>query len=499
MGYRWPTMPGSGRAEVARQIGAVGAQLGSLGAEINAQQAEVEYQDFKLRQAARIDALGDELAENTDEYTYRAATDKVISQMQGDMPRNGLAKRFASSWIKNEIPNLNKALKDSIKRRIKDKSDVVQGRLIESAIRTGNAVDLAEHTIGRVAAGHMSAADAEKVMRETRHQAELWDIRQIALGPNPEIVLENYTNAQELQEDYPTLSADDYQNIRSAAEGNINFKDRRQDAALSSFYDDISKKAEEGMSPKAMREQLLQTPGLTTKERQKAMNTFSSAYRTWNETEVDPWKVTQDYNALAELDLKLARGEPLSELDVWNKMYSQPEKGPLFSRTDALAVIRRLPDKKTPALQSPFADEWVGDTGIIKSLFAEEDDDGNFVIPMDKAGEWATMRQDAEAIIEKHYPDFNKANQELTALVAPVKDANAKSLTRRIWNGFKTAASFVPTTLLPGAPIVIRAKQKAVIRANQKAKLGDEIEKGGRTWKVVAFDNDGEPLVEEVK
>lgn len=219
MGFRWPTMPGSGRAQVAQQIGAIGAGIGALGEEINAQQAEVEYQDFKLRQKALIDTLGDELEKNTDENTYQKETDKVIAAMQSDMPKNGLAKRFASSWIKNEIPKLNAAANESIKRRIKDKSDVKQGELIEDAIRSGNTVDLVEHTVARVEFGYISADDARKVLQETRHKAERWDAEQIALGPNPEIFLDNYTTAQELQSDYPTLTPGDFQDIRKSAQG----------------------------------------------------------------------------------------------------------------------------------------------------------------------------------------------------------------------------------------------------------------------------------------
>ncbi|KKN75793.1 hypothetical protein LCGC14_0376690 [marine sediment metagenome] len=345
MGFRWPTMPGSGGAQVAQQIGAIGAGIGALGEEINAQQAEVEYQDFKLRQKARINALGDTLEQNTDENTYLSETKKVIDQMQSDMPKNGLAKRFASSWIKNEIPHLNKAANESIKRRIKDKSDVKQGELIEDAIRSGNTVDLEEHTVARVGFGYMSAADAQRVLQDTRHKAERSAAEQIALGPKPEIILDNYTTAQELQKDFPTLTPGDFQDLRSMARGQQRYletdeKLRRREAINAVGVEASKLAATEGIEGyKKAQKLLLDNIDIlghdlfTTLSRN--LQTTSKLY---GETGINYYEVTHKPSVFWELDSQIKAGTLTDPAFVYQRTGADG-----ISETDAARLAKRIP------------------------------------------------------------------------------------------------------------------------------------------------------------
>ena len=299
MGFRWPALPGSGGAQVARSIGAIGAGIGALGEELNTQQAEVEYQDFKLRQKARIDALGDTLETNTDENTYLSETNKVISQMQSDMPKNGLAQRFASAWVKNEIPILNAAANESIKRRIKDKSDVKQGQLIEDAIRTGNVVDLAEHTIARVGFGYISGAQAQKVLADTRNKVEYeaglnWSLT------NPTELLNSFktVNGKNQLEGFVTLTQGQLISLRSNAEGTENFNKRRKTEAVSAGKGQISTVAWDAMvngDYALAQKTILSAPDrLGTAWKKAELTKLSEASKLLNDKGVNPYTDRQD-------------------------------------------------------------------------------------------------------------------------------------------------------------------------------------------------------------
>ena len=66
MGFRWPSMPGSGGAQVAQQIGNIGAQVGRLGEEIEAIKTENGLSQLTA-ETARIDTeLGDALEREPD-------------------------------------------------------------------------------------------------------------------------------------------------------------------------------------------------------------------------------------------------------------------------------------------------------------------------------------------------------------------------------------------------------------------------------------------------
>ncbi|KKK97058.1 hypothetical protein LCGC14_2656560, partial [marine sediment metagenome] len=273
-------------------------------------------------------------------------------------------------------------------------------------------------TAARVGFGYISGAQAQKVLADTQQKARYQAASNEALV-DPEGVLRKFKtkDGKQFIEGHEGLTAGEQQAIRSIAEGKINFNKRQEDAALSSFFEDVTRKAEEGMLPAEMRNILRETQGLTTKEKQKAMNTFMSAYNTWTEggTKENPWKTTQNWPALMEVQLAIDAGEPLTSTDVWRAMLAGGKVN--FSRADALNLINQLPDNKDDSLKSGLANEW---SDIIRSHYStEEVADGKFAIPKEKIGEWAAMQRQANAIIIKHkddpvYKDVNKrAKQQI--------------------------------------------------------------------------------------
>jgi hypothetical protein len=213
-------MPSTGRAEVARQVGGIGAQLGALGTAIEQKQAMVRLDEFKLRVEERMLTLGKEVNNEPDEDKYAAMLEKAFSELSAKVPK-GMAGPVALSYLKKEKAAQLQSVNEAMDRRVESKWRGTWEIRRQKAITTGNLLPFARTTKDGLDAGYIDGGQAEKKLTDTAHDAEKWDAQQIALGPNPEKILNKYTTAQELQKDYPTLTGGDLQDIRQNAQGQV--------------------------------------------------------------------------------------------------------------------------------------------------------------------------------------------------------------------------------------------------------------------------------------
>lgn len=241
MGYRWPTMPRTGEAAVMQEVSRFAGGIGELGLVFHLQQAQVDYEAFKIEFEGEIDALGDRIARNQDENTYLAETKKVISATNGYMPKNSLAKRFASSFVNQRTPQLHDDAKRAMKFRVQSKWDAGLINETEKAIKTGALIDLTTYvTIGLIN-GSITEADAAKLMQETRNRAEYEAALNWSLT-RPEELLENITieNGQIQLEGFVTLTKGQIIQMRANAVGTKHFNKTREAEAVSAGKGQIS-------------------------------------------------------------------------------------------------------------------------------------------------------------------------------------------------------------------------------------------------------------------
>jgi hypothetical protein len=291
-------------------------------------------------------------------------------------------------------------------------------------------------------------------LQKTRRLSERRSVELDVLGDNPQSFLDTYKTAKDLRTDYPNLTPGDFQDLRHMATSQKGRLIEQKDKALNAFMEDVTQKAVKGMSPKDMRDTLTETPGLTDIERTRAMNTFMSSYRTWNEggTKENPWRTTQNYPALMEVQLAIDAGQAVTSTDVWRAMLAGGTVN--FSRTDALNLIGQLPDKKDTSLKSDFADEWLKQ---IDELYMDEDRK----IPTQNIQDWATTKDAVRDIIKTNYPNYVKADKEIQAVLGPAKQRASKGFIQRwLERAYKlSTVGLVPNLSAKGA---VRGAGKAI-------------------------------------
>ena len=189
MTFRWPGTPSTGEAQVWQQVGNIGAGIGQLGATFNEQQAQVDFEAFKIQFEGEMDSLGDRLRKNQDETTYHAEVDKIISGAQRYMPKNGLAKRSASSLINQRTPQLHDDANEAMKARVQSKWNSTLITRADAAVRDGHVADYALFVTEGVRNGNISEEDATKGLLETRHAVEFETMKRFATA-DPDGLLE---------------------------------------------------------------------------------------------------------------------------------------------------------------------------------------------------------------------------------------------------------------------------------------------------------------------
>ena len=401
-------------------------------------QIDSQITEYKVRYTEEVEKFSASLDKNQDESTYPAELEKFQSNTQTFLPKDPIAAAAAKLYARGKVPFHQKTIRMLQDAKLEDKwfanygilrADFEQGNTSESEFR-------AEGMKG-VAFGYIKRAQAEKDVRVAGHIAARQGMEVMA-GNNPEWWVKNIKNQADMKKYYPKSLPADYPYISGLVTNQINRRKRQEDAAMSAFYTDVSDKAAKGMSFLEMRELIINQPGLTIEEREKAMTVFNSASNTWGEggTKENPWKTTQDYNALMKMQVKISRGEPVTEMDIWSAQAAQPGKGPLFSRSDGLNLISQLPDNKDPIMKTPFAEEWMN---IVDSTFATEKVGDDKVVPEDQLDEWQATRNTIAAIIKENGLDYTKSQKEIKEYLAPIRKKKARKTLSKIW-GFATTS-----------------------------------------------------------
>jgi hypothetical protein len=355
-----------------------------------------------------------------------------------------------------------------------DKWETKRDIYAADAEKTGSMADVTRHVMDGIALGQ-DESESMEFLRKTENRVEYNAGLNMAIT-NPEGLLESIktVDGKTQIEGFSSLTSGQIVALRSNAEGTINFRKRQKDAASSALIDDVTSHAVQGTTPDQMKELLRQTVGITDKERTSLMKSYMASHSIWADKGEDPWKNTQDYNSLMEMQLRISAGLPTTEMDIWRKMLSEPSTGPKFSRSDALNLIGQLPDNKDPVMKTPFADEWMNH---IDELYLEDKK-----IPQEDIAEWSQTRQGVEAIIRQNYPNVGKAQKEIEEFLKPAKKEKTKGMLRRL---IEMSAPF--PMIGPTWNRLVSGKQEQAIHVDtleqaQALKQGEKFEYQGKVY-----------------
>lgn len=442
-----------GEQELWQQVGRLAGVVGDMSLKLHVQQAEIQLQESTLKAEEEMLNLANRLRQNQDEDTYDAELNKSLQTMNTFTPKNQLAARDYSSWVKRQTPGWKSDVNKAKEIRLNNKWTAMRDTLAEQSIETGDSTKLKLHLATGVALGRTNEAAAGEYLRKTENAAEYNMGLNWALT-NPQGLLDaiEVKDGKTQIEGLTTLKSGQIVALRSNAEGTINFNKRQEDTVTSAIYNDVLGHAAKGTPPQQMKELLKDTAGLTETERTDLMNTYLSAYKTWQGTGSNPWTTTHDYGALMEMQLKISQGEPVTEMDIWKRMLTK--EGPAYSLNDARNLINQLPDKKNPALNTPYAKEWAG---VIDEMFIPE---GQENIPQENLGEWWQTQLEVQRIIKANYPDVGKTDKEIQAFLKPAKEKKAKGLLSKIVGLHPTLLAYKAGKGLSG---IIFGKEEEVV------------------------------------
>lgn len=126
MGFRWPTMPGSGGTQVAQAIGGIGAGVGALGEAIETVRSENDYAVFQGRSRLIDNQLAVDLENELDSKKYPAMAQKADNAkrklLNGMTP---MSQREASNNLEIQEAFTNRLmLQSQLNRERKTQADI---------------------------------------------------------------------------------------------------------------------------------------------------------------------------------------------------------------------------------------------------------------------------------------------------------------------------------------------------------------------------------------
>lgn len=467
----------TGRADVFREI----SDLSEAGVKMYVQQAQDQLSTSQIEISKAEADYSIALGKERDESRYPAMLKKFEASVNKFRPKNPLGAKHFDTYVAGKSVEWGKSTTGAQQDRLIDKWQIKADELEKGYIETGDEAAYVTHMLSGPAIHGLDESQVMKRIEKARHDAERRKAENAALS-DPEGFLKKVRGNK--IKGFPLLTPGDIQDIRNTARGEISFRKSQEDAALSSFYTDVSKKAEEGMAYGELRDLIRNQPGLAVEEREKAMNVARSAYRTWDDggTKENPWKTTQDYNALMEMQIKISRGEPVTEMDIIRAQMARPDKGPLFSNTDRNNLFSQLPDNKDPSMRTPVSKQWLAD---VDDMFM----DNKGLVPKEDREGWMKTLNGVTEIIRINHPDVGKTQKEIDAFLKPAKKKKIRALlSNLLLAGINVGGTILNPNIIPQRIIATLGKPKPPVHIDtleeaEKLKQGTSFEYQGRIYK----------------
>ena len=252
---------------------------------------------------------------------------KYQSLARKSTPKNPLAARFAKQRYDNKVVEWTELTKAAKEDRLLDKwqikYDQERNNFIETNIGTGF---LEQASAGWLLHG-LDESTIRKDMEKATTEAELTQAKKTAAN-NPEHMLD-LLGSGEAQKRWPALNNPDYaEDVRSAAEGNLNFNRREEERRLSSLYGlAFTHAMNPDMTPSKFEALVRKTEGLTDEQRTRLVSLYNGALNTWNKTGFDPFTKTRDPIGYMQMMARVQAGENITvgHLEVGNV---RPRKRP---------------------------------------------------------------------------------------------------------------------------------------------------------------------------
>jgi len=170
-----------------------------------------------------------------------------------------------------------------------------------------------------VALGHIKKEQAGDDFREVSHDTHKRQLENIVLGPNPELFLNKYKNAQDLIKDFPMLTPGDYQDLNSGAIGQQRYNKARKSQIATEAIRRIKKLAADSNDPKnnpaVIKEKIRQSDALDETEKEELFDLYTKSLELWKDTGINSFEKTQNYSRFTQMKND-ARDKKMTEEEI---------------------------------------------------------------------------------------------------------------------------------------------------------------------------------------
>jgi len=502
----WPivrsqrTMPGTstgvranldfdtGEGEIWRQIGNLAAAGVDVATKLYLKQAEDQYSAAQIQsmkdEAGYAKSLGDEL----DETKYDAMLDSHISSQDKLRPKNPLAAKAWDGYIAKRSINLKKTNEAAKHDRLADKWVTSLNEEALTAEQTNNMTLVREKIFAGIALGYVKESAGMKFLRDTEERI-VYNMGLNYALTNPEKLLKNIKvkNGKTYLEGYPTLTSGQIIALESNALGAISDKKIAQDRLTLEATSRLKKYATDPkVNVGSMQAKISQSDALTPGQKIKAMELFNRSRNTMAAGGGNPFTTTENWSLYDE-DRRRAVHKDITEQEIVDHvgpgMYSWPQAEHLLSIVNGKSSSAKAFEDTAAAkgLKAIIDYELDPKTDIEINRYAVNKYLGILEDKLENNSDWTKSEKVMEALrIGRQFK----------------RDYEDKTLEKSLENAIKGPlySKLKPSGFIkPGIP---HPKIKAEYDVLHK--VGDTINKGGKKWKVVDFDTDGTPLVEEI-
>lgn len=424
----------TGAAQMAAALGRMGEAMFQVGGQMWQVQADQQYSEATAELRRKQNELQARIEANPDEDTYQEEMTRTLDEME-NIPeslhlKNGLAARKFGLYLEVAKPEIENYVATKTKQRIDDKWWGTYYDRMAEAERTGNVT--AFETLGKSGIGIVEGMN-EKVLTpdllKVQHNAERTFYERMAMN-NPEGFLKIIKGDTIQGSKY--LVPDDTVDLRQRAIAQIADNERAEQESTQSIYNDVFRQAaDKNIGVQQFQADLLNTQGISEKQRTKLMQTFLAARQIWEEKGENPFAVTQDYEKLSNLLLKLQRGDPVTLKEIHDEYLSGPKGAPAFSLPDEQHLVTilaaRSKTSKGYRASHPIAKQYFG--GLDKLYI----DPKTGAPRPKKRAEYVQKYSEIETVLKNYWDDPKTMDERIEAILKGPKEEQSKGYIRRFF------------------------------------------------------------------
>jgi hypothetical protein len=419
----------TGAGQMARAIGMIGGALAQAGEQMWEAQARVQFTEERLDTTRETNKLLAQIEVTDDPQAITELIDNFSEYAQNKDIPNGLAARQYKEWLNLAMPEIEAKVAAIKRQNIIDRDRATMFELQAEAINSGNISAFDTHTQGMARNNRLSEEGRVKLLAETRHKAERRHYEQMAMN-NPEAFLKLLQGDKIKGAEF--LTPGDTVDLRQRAIAQIGYNEQAEQEALDGIYNDVfGKAANKNISVEQFQADLLNTQGLGEKQRTKLMQTFLAARAIWEDKGENPFVVTQDWQKVSDLVLKLQRGDRVSLKDIHDDFLSGPKGAPAFSLEYEQHLVNML------AARNKVTTGYTRTHPVSDAYFVEwaklNNADKNGMVPRKNQEAWVKGFWEIEAILKENWGDPTACETLIQAIFQPVKKKQSKDWIRRLF------------------------------------------------------------------